>query len=56
MSAVSLSPLLFEGRHGSGASAFVAAAAVLLLACLAASIIPARLAARVDPRMALEAE
>ena len=51
-----VAPLLFEGNRPRDPMAFAAAAAVLLVASLAASIIPARLAARVDPRIALQAE
>ena len=51
-----VAPLLFEGHKPRDPAAFVAAVVVLLLASLAASIIPARLAARVDPRIALQAE
>lgn len=51
-----VAPLLFEGHKPRDPLAFAGAAAVLLLASLAASLIPARLAARVDPRVALQAE
>ena len=49
-------PLLFDGRTHRDPLAFAAAALVLLAIAVAASYLPARRAARADPRQALEAE
>lgn len=51
-----VAPLLFEERSPRDPAAFALAALVLLAAALAASIVPARRAAQVDPRQALQAE
>ena len=51
-----VAPLLFEERSPRDPAAFALAALVLLAAALAASIVPARRAAHVDPRQALQAE
>ncbi len=49
-------PLLFDGRTPRDPLAFAAAALVLLTIAVMASYVPARRAARADPRQALEAE
>ena len=49
-------PLLFDGRSPRDPMAFAAAALVLLTVAVCASFLPARRAARADPRRALEAE
>ncbi len=49
-------PLLFDGRTPRDPLAFAAAALVLLTIAVMASYLPARRAARADPRRALEAE
>ena len=49
-------PLLFDGRTPRDPLAFAAAALVLLAIAVMASYLPARRAARADPRQALEAE
>lgn len=49
-------PLLFDGRSVRDPMAFAAAALVLLAIAVTASFLPARRAARADPRQALEAE
>ena len=49
-------PLLFDGRTPRDPLAFAAAALVLLTIAVMASYLPARRAARADPRQALEAE
>jgi len=49
-------PLLFDGRSPRDPLAFAAAALVLLTIAVMASFLPARRAARADPRRALEAE
>ena len=49
-------PLLFDGRSPRDPLALTAAALVLVTAALAASLLPARRAARADPRQALQAE
>jgi len=49
-------PLLFDGRTPRDPIAFGAAALVLLAVAVMASYLPARRAARADPRRALEAE
>ena len=51
-----VAPLLFDGRSPRDPLAFTAAALVLMTAALAASLLPARRAARADPRQALQAE
>jgi len=49
-------PLLFDGRTPRDPLAFAVAALVLLTIAVMASLLPARRAARADPRRALEAE
>lgn len=49
-------PLLFDGRTPRDPLAFGVAALVLLAVAVSASFLPARRAARADPRQALEAE
>ena len=49
-------PLLFDGRTPRDPLAFAVAALVLLAVAVSASLLPARRAARADPRQALEAE
>ena len=49
-------PLLFDGRTPRDLLAFAVAALVLLAIAAMASYLPARRAARADPRQALEAE
>jgi ABC-type antimicrobial peptide transport system permease subunit len=49
-------PLLFEGNSPRDPAALAAAGIVLLVAALAASVLPALSAARADPRQALQAE
>ena len=49
-------PLLFDGRTPRDPLAFAGAALVLLTIAVMASLLPARRAARADPRRALEAE
>ena len=49
-------PLLFDGRTPRDPLAFAVAALVLLAIAVMASYLPARRAARADPRQALEAE
>ena len=49
-------PLLFDGRTPRDPLAFAVAALVLLAVAVSASFLPARRAARADPRRALEAE
>ncbi len=51
-----VAPLLFDGRSPRDPLALTAAALVLVTAALAASLLPARRAARADPRQALQAE
>ncbi len=51
-----IEPLLFDGRTPRDPLAFAAAALVLLAVAAMASYLPARRAARADPRRALEAE
>jgi predicted permease len=51
-----VAPLLFEDRSPRDPVAFGAAATILLVASLAASLLPARRAATVNPRQALQAE
>ena len=49
-------PLLFDDRTPRDPLAFAAAALALLTVAVCASFLPARRAARADPRQALEAE
>ena len=51
-----VAPLLFEGISPRDPLALAAAILVLVTAALAASLLPARRAARADPRQALQAE
>ena len=51
-----IEPLLFDGRTPRDPLAFTVAALVLLAIAVMASYLPARRAARADPRRALEAE
>ena len=51
-----IAPLLFEGISPRDPLALAAAALVLVTAALAASFLPARRAARADPRQALQVE
>ena len=51
-----VAPLLFEGISPRDPLALAAAVLVLVTAALAASLVPARRAARADPRHALQAE
>ncbi len=51
-----IEPLLFDGRTSRDPLAFGVAALVLLAIAVMASLLPARRAARADPRQALEAE
>ena len=51
-----VAPLLFEGRSPRDPLALTVSALVLVAAALAASFLPARRAARVDPCRALRAE
>ena len=51
-----VAPLLFENRSSRDPAAMAVATAVLLLAALLASLLPARDATRADPREALQAE
>ncbi len=51
-----VAPLLFEERSPRDPTAFAFAATALLAAALVASLLPARRAANVDPRQALQAE
>ena len=51
-----VAPLLFDGRSPRDPLALTVAALVLVTAALAASLLPARRAARADPRQALQAE
>ena len=49
-------PLLYPGLSARDPAVLLAAGAVLLAACLAAGVFPARAAGRADPRSALQAE
>ncbi len=51
-----VAPLLFDGRSPRDPLALTVATAVLVTAALAASFLPARRAARADPRQVLQAE
>lgn len=56
LSARSINPLLYPGLSAHDPTVLVPAATILLAACLAAGIFPARNAGRADPRAALQAE
>jgi ABC-type antimicrobial peptide transport system permease subunit len=49
-------PLLFRGVSARDPTVYLLAAIVLLATCLTATTFPARAAARVDPRLSLQAE
>lgn len=49
-------PLLYRGVSPRDPATYVVAVLVLLAACLAGALLPARAAGRADPRAALQAE